>query len=222
MSNFIDTLYQIQESQEGIDKFVNLAEVIESGPTAADDELNSTAVMPYAIKYYDVDLDTRTIDSPEYLSIAKDHKAENIYFRMNRYYDYMDLATTTCIIQYQTPVHTGIYVVPYFDIVTGKGDIKTGTPDKLIISWCLDGKASEVAGTITYAIRFYRTDMNGKELLYNLNTLPATSKILYGMDVIDPDLGGDYDIIIEDSAYADLANAISELSKKDIYWIDYS
>ena len=59
MSSSIETLYDIQENQK---------------PELAE--------MFYATKYYDIDLATRTIETPEYLSVAKDHKAENIYFRI--------------------------------------------------------------------------------------------------------------------------------------------
>jgi hypothetical protein len=56
------------------------------------------AILPHAEKMYAIDLKTREIDSPEFLSIQKDHRAESIYFIMPRYLDYMDLAETTGII----------------------------------------------------------------------------------------------------------------------------
>ena len=95
MSSSIETLYDIQENQKP-----------------------ELAQMFYATKYYDIDLDSRTVESPEYLSVLKDHKAENVYFRINRFCDYMDLSTTTCVIQYKNKQGTGIYPVPYFDITT--------------------------------------------------------------------------------------------------------
>jgi hypothetical protein len=47
---------------------------------------------------YDIDLKTRTITPPSLLSVSKDHKAETIYFSIDRYHDYMDLSNTTCVI----------------------------------------------------------------------------------------------------------------------------
>ena len=47
---------------------------------------------------YDINLDTRIIDSPKFIGVEKDHAAETIYFKVDRYYDYMDLANTICII----------------------------------------------------------------------------------------------------------------------------
>lgn len=221
MSNMIDTLYAIQQDQKGTNKLTNFSEIIEdSDLSAPQEELSPQAVMPYAIKYYDIDLETRTIDAPEYLSVAKDHYAENIYFRVNRFFDYMDLATTTCVIQYKNAAgQTGVYAVPYFDIESGKGNSDSGCPDKLIIPWCIAGKASAVDGNITYALRFYRIDINGDRMIYNLNTRPATSKILYGMNVSSPDVDGDYDI--PPTVFDQLVQMIDEVRAQDVYWLEY-
>lgn len=221
MSGMVKTLYDIQQDQKNKKKFAKVSQIIEdSDLSGAPDDLSPQASMPYAIKYVDVDLETREIDSPEYLSVAKDHYAENIYFRVNRFYDYMDLATTTCVIQYQNAAgETGIYAVPYFDIEKGKGNVENGHPDKIIIPWCIAGKASAVDGKITYAIRFYRVDMNGHELTYNLNTRPAVSKIMYGMDVSNPEMDGNYNIPA--TAYDQLVQMIGEVRSKDTYWIEY-
>lgn len=196
MSEYLDTLFDIQENNP---------------PKLAE--------MFYANKYYDIDLSSRKIDSPEYLSILKDHKAENIYFRINRFCDYMDLATTTCIISYKNAKEAGIYVVPYYDIVSFRGDIETGMVDKLVFPWCIDGKASAISGNVEYAIRFYKIDETGQKLVYNMNTLPAISKVMYGMDIKDEAFDGDYDIPA--SSFDFLQQQITELSKRDTFWIEY-
>ena len=54
---------------------------------------------------YNIDLDTRTVDAPDILSVQFDHNAEIVYFRCPRYYDNMDLATTVCLIQYKNAPH---------------------------------------------------------------------------------------------------------------------
>jgi hypothetical protein len=54
--------------------------------------------LPFADTIYNVDMKTRVIDSPTFLSVLKDHKAESIYFSVPRYLDYMDLSETACII----------------------------------------------------------------------------------------------------------------------------
>ena len=131
----------------------------------------------------------------------------------------MDLATTTCIISYKNAKEAGIYVVPYYDIVSFRGDIEAGTVDKLVFPWCIDGKASAISGNVEYAIRFYKIDETGQKLVYNMNTLPAISKVMYGMDVKDEAFDGDYDIPA--SSFDFLQQQITELSKRDTFWIEY-
>lgn len=176
-------------------------------------------VMGFAKEFFDIDAKSRLISSPKFLSVAKDHKAENVYFRINRYVDYMDLATTTCIIQYRNEAGTGIFAVPFYDIRTGKAPSGSAEPDKLIFPWCIDGKATAVSGPIEYAIRFYRIDERDKKLIYNFNTVPVNSQILYGMDVQSEDLTGQY--TITNNAFDLFTQEIADLKKKDIYWISY-
>ena len=44
-------------------------------------------LLPTDEKIYNVDLNARTVEAPEYLSVEKDHRAETIYFKVNRFYD---------------------------------------------------------------------------------------------------------------------------------------
>lgn len=198
MSSSIETLHEIQQN---------------SKPELAQ--------MFYANKYFDIDLDSRTIQSPEYLSVAKDHKAENVYFRINRFCDYMDLATTTCVIQYRNKLGTGIYPVPYFDIISEQGNPEEGIPDKMIFPWCIDGRATEVEGPIEYAVRFYKIDRDGTKFTYNLNTAPAQSLIKYGMDVKGQGMDGQY-TIPDEMAYDFLLSEIVKAQGREMYWITYN
>lgn len=173
-------------------------------PGASDEKRNNT---------YTVDLETRRIQSPEFLSVTQDHKAEVVYFVVDRFFDYMDLTNTTCIIQYIAPDNTPyVYIVPYYDIYTLRNH------NKIIIPWEIDGSATQCKGLLKYSIRFYKIEGSGEaaKLVYNLNTLPAESKILNGLDV-DPlnkdaiDFGTD--------AFSLLAHNISELYKNQgTYW----
>ena len=93
------------------------------------------AVLPSTEKVYDIDLKTRQIETPEYLSVEHDHKSETVYFKVDRFYDYMDLAQTTCIIQYiAADQKARIYVVPFFDITTYVKE------DKMLINFSLSIK----------------------------------------------------------------------------------
>ena len=54
----------------------------------------SLVLFPETKTIYDIDLDSRTITGPEILSVSRDHKAETVYFRIDRFRDYMDLSKT--------------------------------------------------------------------------------------------------------------------------------
>ena len=141
----------------------------------------SNVFLPFAHNTYEVDLNTRKINGPAHLSVRRDHKAEVIYFKIDRYYDYMDLSNTICIIQYVIPSESipRIYIVPFFDTSTC---IKEG---KILIPWVVGGAATSQAGKIEYSIRFYkieRQDSGDIKLIYNLSTLPASSEILYSLE----------------------------------------
>ena len=168
------------------------------------------AILPTAEKTYDINLDIREINSPKFLSIEHDHQSETIYFKIDRFYDYMDLATTACIIQYiNAKGEPRIYAVPFYDITT------CAEESKMLFPWCIDGGATAAAGKVEYSIRFYKLDKEGKNFIYNLNTKTTSSEVLYGMNV--QELTGDYDLTA--SAYDELNAKIDALKKMDIYWI---
>jgi hypothetical protein len=55
-------------------------------------------ILPRSENIYKIDLDSRTVEAPEYLSVLDDHNSETIYFIMDRFFDNMDMSTTTCVI----------------------------------------------------------------------------------------------------------------------------
>lgn len=172
----------------------------------------SIALLSNAEIIYDVDLSTRKIDSPKFLSVSRDHKSETIYFRVDRYFDYMDLTNTVCIVQYITSDgKPHIYAVPFYDVIT------EGHNNKILIPWCINGAATFSSGKIQYALRFYIVESrkDGYYLTYNLNTLPATSQILNGMDVQEN--VEDFDITAE--GYDTLLALMNEV-KQDagVFW----
>lgn len=144
---------------------------------------------------YNIDLNSRIIDAPEFLSVKTDHQAEIIYFQVDRYFENMDLANTVCIVEYINenatdtwgePVGMGVYCVPVVDVTTLKEE------NKMIIPWVITGQATAAAGNVQFAVRFFKFDSNieqGKDpiLVYSLSTQIANSKVLYGMDSWSPE-----------------------------------
>lgn len=136
---------------------------------------------------YNIDLNTRTIDAPEYLSVEQDHKSEIIYFKVDRYYEAMDLADTVCIIQYtnKTTGRSGCYAVPFYDTITySTNEVDENYKPKILFPWCIDALATEKAGQLEYAIKFFKVADNNT-IVYTLNTVPAVSKILKGLNPED-------------------------------------
>lgn len=191
----------------------------------------SFVLFPDTKEIYDIDLNTRTIDTPKFLSVLKDHQSETIYFRVNRYHDYMDLSNTTCVIQYITPdkkVH--LYAVPFYDIMTEHNK------NKMIFPWCIDGIVTEFNGPVTFSIRFFIAEQEivtvkdyidaadveeenpptevKYNLIYSLTTLPAQSQVLNGMDV--PELTSDFDISATAVEY--LLGLINQINRDGVYW----
>ena len=197
----------ITEKQEYLDLLYKIQD--ENKPSLA-------ILLPGDERVYNVDLATRTIEAPEYLSVETDHRSEVIYFKVARYYDAVDLSNTICVIQYINANKVGrVYAVPYYDIDT------LSDTNEMLIPWEVDGEATVAAGDVQYAIRFYMLDsrITDKRLVYNLNTLTASSKVLHGINIDPEELqsSNDKEYIV---TYLDEILAISrEIANKDVYWV---
>ena len=94
--------------------------------------------------------------------------AERVYFKIDRFYETVDLAQMSCIVMYTTPDNKDYaYVVPFFDITTAT--------DKIIFPWDIQSVATEKSGIIKFAVKFFSTTLihNIPEVTYELNTLVA-------------------------------------------------
>jgi hypothetical protein len=139
-----------------------------------DHNLPSLAVLlPSTENIYELDLNSRKIEAPEFLSNYTDNAAEVLYFKCDRFFDYMDLASCNVIVQYKNAKgENRIYAVPFVDVAT------CSLENKMLIPWCVDGNVTAQAGEVTFSIRFYKIDANGQYVTYSLSTLPAKSKVL--------------------------------------------
>lgn len=174
-------------------------------------------LLPRDEEIYEIDLNTRSISVPKFLSVAKDHQAETIYFQFDRFYDRIDLTTKCCIIQYTNALGKSyIYPVPFYDTVT------FADANKVIIPWCIQGAATEAAGMVKFAISFYSVDVVTHTINYCLNTLVASGEILNGQN------SGDLNDISEsqvtlDSSLLEVLQSLEALANSKelaVYWID--
>ena len=124
-----------------------------------------------------IDMNTRKIEPPEFLSVKQDHNAETLFFCVDRFYDSIDLSTLTCVVQYINAARESrMYAVPFYDLVTLQEE------GKMLIPWCISGEATKKEGTVQFSVRFYSLDLDNRKFAYNISTIPASSQILYGMD----------------------------------------
>lgn len=182
--------------------------------------------LPKDENIYNINLNTRQIEAPEFLSVELDHNSETVYFSFDRYFDNMDLTTTVCVIQYDNknavrpdtglPAGSYIYVVPFYDITYfGKDE------NKVLIPWMIEGPATAAAGPIEFAIMFYRIDAQGKSYLYKLNTMVAKSKILHGISESKIEQFNDFWISDEDTLMQWFQQQINDLKPGlKLYWLD--
>lgn len=175
-------------------------------------DYNSPSIVPLQPDsiIMNIDLNSRIIEAPEYLSVEEDHLAETVYFRLDRFYDNQDLANTVGIIQYINGKGDGyIYPIPYYDIATEKEN------NKILFPWCIEGHVTEKSGVINFSIKFY--DIENEEVKYILNTLPAKSKVAKGLEVSNIENNPDYShlLSIADQLIAEVQN----IKRQDLYWI---
>lgn len=136
---------------------------------------NSTAVfttLPSNEPRIIIDANSREISIPvefDFLAVKTDHKAETIYFEIDRYFDDEDLSEHTCVIQWSNQRDEGVSPCTALDIETFEG--------KILFGWEITSDCTKVAGPIEFSVRFYTFDELGN-FAYNFNTLSAESKIL--------------------------------------------
>ena len=119
------------------------------------------AILPLDEDYFTIHANERTIDIPDNfkkhgVAVQGDETAEIIYFKINRYFDFMDLNNTEIYIQWKQGLdenaNTGLSNEWVRDIESD--------PDYLIFGWALDSSITNFAGTLKFSVRFvdWKTD----------------------------------------------------------------
>lgn len=202
-------------------------------------DVDSNRAMQLAYNAHKVDLNNRVVESPKWIGVSQDNDSNTVYFVVDRYFGTKDLATTSCLIEYQTALgNTYIYPVPFYDIDTYKYQLektKNGIyrqkfedndpnkliqVDKIIIPWYIQNQVTEASGYVKFALRFFDVSAGGT-ILYDLNTLPATSRVLQGLNEDLNDI--DYNKLILDSSFLINLNKINQANNNMVlYWGDAS
>jgi len=171
-------------------------------------------------------METRSIKVPRFLSVQFDHNAEVIYFRLPRYYDNMDLATTVCVIQYiNADGTTGLYWVPYYDVehyIQSDEDPNLVEP-VILVPWAINGLATIKAGKVQFNLRFYKLKKDQETskytYLYNMSTQTAVGEILHGAELKAEDIEKYTEEMtdIASQVYAEIKNSEDRATT---YWLD--
>lgn len=162
-------------------------------------------ILPLDEEVFEIDANTRTITVPNSfktngISVQGDEVAEIVYFRINRFFDAIDLALRDIYVEWKSAAKdetgkeiTGVSV-PW--VIDTESD-----PGYIIFGWALSSKITAAAGTVTFAVRFYTFDKEKEILEYSLSTLQQTA-------TIKPSLNFDLKNIIMDGTLIDDCDAL--------------
>ena len=179
-----------------------------------------------SVNLFRIDLNAREIIAPvgylDFIGVVGEHKAETITFEVDRYYEDVDLADMTIVIEYINADGEGrVSPVLARDFTTFDG--------KILFDWIIDQDFFRTAGEVQFDVRFYMVgdaeDNNvlNRALVYSLRTRPFVSQVL---DTLPIDFEG------MEEQYADsFASQIETLigstqaleqkiNNKELYWID--
>ena len=173
---------------------------------------------------YEVNLDTREISIPEFLSVQEDHNAEVVWFKVRRFYDNIDLFDSTCWIQYiNADKEEYFYAAPKMVYSEDFGN------EWILIPWIISKEVAKREGIVTFAFQFFKISEDAKRFLYVLNTQPAKGKILHGMGILPYGFLEDGTLTEEQTLpqREQLASEIHQLYEKinrlerdyELYWI---
>lgn len=165
-------------------------------------------ILPLDEEVFEIDANTRTITVPNSfknngISVQGDEVAEIVYFRINRFFDAMDLTLRDIYIEWKSAAKdengkeiTGVSV-PW--VIDAESD-----PGYIVFGWALSSKITQAAGTVTFAVRFYTFDKEKELLEYSLSTLQQTATIKPSLNfnlkdiIMDGSLIDDPDTLISD------------------------
>ncbi len=133
-------------------------------------------VLPLDEEHFNINANTRAINIPadfkkNGVAVQGDDLAEVVYFKINRYFDAVDLNNCDIYIQWEAPKDAN-------------GEIKKGISDTyirdiesepgfLIFGWAISEAITNTSGNLKFSVKFLQRDKESKKIVYSLNTLTA-------------------------------------------------
>lgn len=162
-------------------------------------------------RIYEINLNTREIEAPEFLSVSSEHNAEIIWFKMDRFFDNIDLYNATCWIQFINANGEELFCAAPITVALEKfGN------EKVLIPWPVNSAVTKKSGTIKFSFQFFKLSEDHLRFLYLINTKPATSKVLPGL-LFNANLFDDKEIAEAQATPAEtecVATLLHELTEK--------
>ena len=195
--------------------------------------------LPLDEPYFEINANTREITVPSALSqvgVVGDKYAEVVFFKIDRYFDAVDLGTRQIYIEWELPDGTkGVSRDFLKDTQSEK--------DKIIFGWLIGDELTKQEGAIRFAVRFVEWNHgtnetsvdkanSGTEIAYSFSSLPAQIQIvdslhysLYedGKDALMIDTNGQAGTLkfyLEDSTPDGTSETAPELAAKPVYILD--
>lgn len=138
-------------------------------------------LLPLDEDAFEIDANARTITVPASfrkagVGVQGDCAAETLLFKINRFFDAVDLADTRIFVQWERADGT-----QYVSEISLKDTETYIDESKFIFGWPVSENLTKTAGTIKFAVRFIKQDMEGK-IVYSFSTLTAQATINPGLD----------------------------------------
>lgn len=137
-------------------------------------------VLPLDEDVFEIDANTRLISVPASfasngISVQGDEVSEIVYFKINRYFDNIDLQTRKIFIQWTNANgQDGVSVPNVIDIES--------EPNYIIFGWPLSSAITSHPGNVSFSVRFYSIDDVTGKISYSLATLTQTATIKPSLD----------------------------------------
>lgn len=144
----------------------------------------SYVLIPSDEEPFVIDANARTISIPAAFNkcagVVGDDMCEIITFTIDRYFDYVDLATANICIQWEANGHKGISHISLLDLGTVPGKIRFG--------WPLTKELTGAPGAVKFAVRFFIKNKDTDKYVYLLNTLTTTINIKDSLNIEKPEI----------------------------------
>lgn len=167
------------------DYFSNIRQIAQLTKKGSDVK-GKFLIMPLDEPFFEIDANARVINIPANfkkngIGVQNDHWAEILYFKVDRYYDYQDLAALNIFINWQFIPAGNKSAEP--EIIESKAFAPDPDfdPNHLVFGWVVDRHMTPSKGTLKFSVTFTDSVHPGVAQGYQLSTLVASVNVNEGL-----------------------------------------